>query len=68
MISYNCNEETLLNEAGSNEAILDSFVTVPKSEGSNTKDVEINILVPISDKPGVRKIKVVAGSKRWISS
>ena len=29
MILYKCNEEALLIEAGRNEAILDSFVTVP---------------------------------------
>lgn len=58
-ISYQCNEGDLLNEDGHNEAILDSFITVPKSQNSDAKDVKINILVPLSDRPNAHKIKVL---------
>ena len=60
MISYKCNESDLQNEDGTNAASLDSFITIPDGEKSKAKDVKINILVPLSDRPDVRKIKVVA--------
>lgn len=63
MISYKCNEEDLLDEKGPNKVVLDSFITVPKSSGSDPKDVKIRILVPLSDKPDAHRIKVVAAVK-----
>lgn len=60
MISYKCTEPDLQNEDGTNVASLDSFITIPDGEKSKAKDVKINILVPLSDRPDVHKLKVVA--------
>ena len=63
MISYRCNEGDLLDENGPNKVVLNTFIPVPKSSGSDSKDVKIRILVPLADKPDAHKIKVVAAVK-----
>jgi len=60
MTSYVCNEGDLQNPDGINAASLSSFLTVSDGQSSKAKDVKINILVPLSDRLDVHKIKVVA--------
>jgi uncharacterized protein YpmB len=60
MLSYICNEGDLQNPDGINTASLDSFHTVTQGQNSGAKDVKINVLVPLYDKPDVHNIKVVA--------
>ena len=60
MISYACNEGDLQNPNGINSAPLSSFLTVPDGQTSNSKDVNLKILVPLYDRLNVHEIKVVA--------
>jgi uncharacterized protein YpmB len=60
MLSYICNEEDLQNPDGINIASLGSFQSVSQGQNNGAKDVKINVLVPLSDKTDVHKIKVVA--------
>jgi hypothetical protein len=48
---------------GKNKAKLDLFQTVKEAGDSNVKDVIINVLVPLSDRKNVEKIRVVAMDK-----
>lgn len=61
MITYKCDEGDLQNADGTNAATLDSFRTVsPVGQSTEANDVKINILVPLSDRPNVHNLKVVA--------
>jgi uncharacterized protein YpmB len=60
MLSYICDEVDLQNADGINTASLSSFQTVPQGQNNKAKDVKINVLVPLSDRPDVHNIKVVA--------
>jgi hypothetical protein len=52
-----------LKKDGKNKAKLDLFKMVKEAGDSNVKDVIINVLVPLSDRKNVEKIRVVAMDK-----
>jgi hypothetical protein len=62
MKSFACHEGDIANPDGINTIGLDSFQTVGTEE-SNTKNVKIDILIPLYDKKGVKEIKVLAMEK-----
>jgi hypothetical protein len=57
---YKCNEGDLIDENGINPVSLEGFRAVPKDSGSGAKSVKIKIKVPLSDRPDVDLLKVVA--------
>jgi hypothetical protein len=58
--SYQCNEGDLQDANGINAVILDSFRPVTKNgQTTGAKDVKINVLVPLSDRPVVHLLKIV---------
>ena len=62
MTSYACHEGDIANPDGINTIGLDSFQTVGIEE-SNSKNVKIDILIPLYDKKDVKQIKVLAMEK-----
>jgi hypothetical protein len=59
MLSYICNEGDLQNPDGINSATLELFQAVPQGKSSDAKEVKINVLIPLTDKTNVHKIKVI---------
>lgn len=59
LISYICDEGDLQNPDGINSASLESFQAVPQGQNNDAKNVKINVLVPLTDKTNVHKIKVI---------
>lgn len=68
MKSYSCYEGDIENKNGKNTAKLDLFQTVEAGGKPDTKDVKINILVPLSDRKNIENIKVVAMDKGELQS
>jgi hypothetical protein len=57
---YKCNEGDLQDENGNNLVPIEGFRAMPKASSSSAKTVKINVKVPLSDRPDVDLLKVVA--------